>query len=224
MNPDALIDAELVERFHGGDRHAFDEIIQRHKGRIFSAALGVLHNAADAEEIVQDTFVRAYRALERFRGDSSLATWLHRIAVNLARNRYWYFFRRRRSDTLSLDAEFASGDGTATFCDLISTEDGDPARQTSLGEFSGAVERCLSRMEPEHRRILLMRTVQDLSYEEIASEIGINVGTVKSRIARARDRLRKLLEEECRDYSRESEPSEWFEPDRGCGQLAMAAC
>src|SRR5438105_3726280 len=96
-------DAELVRRFNAGDEDAFVEIMTRYREKIFSVALALLRNRADAEEIAQDTFIRAHRGLARFRGDSSLATWLHRIAVNLARNRYWYFFRRRRHATLSLD-------------------------------------------------------------------------------------------------------------------------
>src|SRR5512132_1613034 len=100
---EAAHDAELVRRFNAGDEAAFVEIMTRYREKIFSVALALLRNRADAEEIAQDTFIRAHRGLARFRGDSSLATWLHRIAVNLARNRYWYFFRRRRHATLSLD-------------------------------------------------------------------------------------------------------------------------
>jgi len=94
---EAALDAELVRRFNAGDDAAFIEIMNRYQRKIFTIVLGLLRNRADAEEITQDTFIRAHRGLSRFRGDSSLATWLHRIAVNLARNRYWYFFRRRRT-------------------------------------------------------------------------------------------------------------------------------
>ena len=93
MNAESILDVDLVQRFNGGDESAFEEIMNRHKTRIFAAAMALLRNHADAEEITQDTFVRAHRGLAAFRGDSSLATWLHRIAVNLARNRYWYFFQ-----------------------------------------------------------------------------------------------------------------------------------
>jgi RNA polymerase sigma-70 factor (ECF subfamily) len=215
MNADAIQDAELVRRFNGGDESAFGAIMSRHQSRIFTAAMGLLHNHADAEEITQDTFVRAHRGLSRFRGDSSVATWLHRIAVNLARNRYWYFFRRRRHATLSLDS--------AVFSDLMAAADPDPAQASSRAEFVGVVEACMEKLEPCHRRILAMRTVLDQSYEEIASELGINVGTVKSRIARARERLRRCLAEECPEFARDSDPADWFEPARGGGQVS-AAC
>ncbi len=223
MNAEAVQDVDLVQRFVGGDESAFLEIMSRHQSRIFAAAMGLLHNHADAEEITQDTFVRAHRGLTRFRGDSSLATWLHRIAVNLARNRYWYFFRRCRHVTLSLDA--ALGDeNESKFSDLLSAPDADPAQENSRNEFIDAVEASMGRLEASHRRILTMRSVLDQSYEEIAAVLGINVGTVKSRIARARERLRKRLADECPDFARETDPADWFEPARGAGHASAAAC
>jgi RNA polymerase sigma-70 factor (ECF subfamily) len=222
MNNEAIIDAQLVSRFNSGEETAFVELMSRHKARIFAAAMALLRNYADAEEITQDTFIRAHRGFSRFRGDSSVATWLHRIAVNLARNRYWYYFRRRKSATLSMDAAVGE-EGDSSFCDLLSAADPDPAQETSRQEFATAVEVCMEKLEPSHRRILTMRSVLDQSYEEIASALGINVGTVKSRIARARERLRHKLAEQCPEFSMEGNPSEWFEPARGEGQIASAA-
>ena len=100
---EAAHDALLVQRFNAGDDRAFVEIMERYREKMFAIAFAHLRNRTDAEEIAQDTFIWAHRALGRFRGDSSLATWLHRITVNLTRNRYWYFFRRRRHRTLSPD-------------------------------------------------------------------------------------------------------------------------
>jgi RNA polymerase sigma-70 factor, ECF subfamily len=223
MNAEAIHDSDLVHRFNGGDESAFLEIMSRHQSRIFAAAMSLLHNHADAEEITQDTFVRAHRGLSRFRGDSSLATWLHRIAVNLARNRYWYFFRRCRHATLSLDASLGD-ESESRFSDLLSAPDADPSQENSRNEFIEAVEASMEKLEPSHRRILMMRSVLDQSYEDIASALGINVGTVKSRIARARERLRRRLAEECPDFAREADPSDWFEPSRGAGQASAAGC
>jgi RNA polymerase sigma-70 factor (ECF subfamily) len=223
MNAEAIQDAELVSQFNAGDESAFLEIMNRHSSRVFAAANSLLHNRADAEEIVQDTFVRAHRAFARFRGDCSVATWLHRITVNLARNRYWYFFRRRRGATLSLDAAMGE-DGASTFSDLVSTAEPDPAQETSRSEFLGAVGRCMERLDPPSRRILTMRTVLDQSYEEIAASLGINVGTVKSRIARARERLRRQLAQECLEFAVDTQPADWFEPARAAGQVGVAAC
>jgi len=223
MNAETLLDANLVRRFNGGDESAFGDIMNRHQSRIFAAAMGLLHNHADAEEITQDTFVRAHRGLARFRGDSSVATWLHRIAINLARNRYWYFFRRRRHATLSLDAPLRD-EGDSRFSDLLSAADPDPSQESSINEFVNAVDTCMDRLEPSQRRILSMRTVLDQSYEEIAAALDINVGTVKSRIARARERLRGLLAEEWPEFARDADPAEWFEPARGAGRISPAAC
>ncbi len=223
MNAEAVQDSDLVQRFNQGDESAFLEIMTRHQAKIFAAAMSLLHNHADAEEITQDTFVRAHRGLARFRGDSSLATWLHRIAVNLARNRYWYFFRRCKQATLSLDASMGE-DGESTFSDLLSATDPDPSQENSRNEFIDAVETSMEKLEPTHRRILAMRSILDQSYEEIAAVLGINVGTVKSRIARARERLRKRLAEECPDFARDSDPTDWFEPSRGAGQASPATC
>jgi RNA polymerase sigma-70 factor (ECF subfamily) len=222
MNAEAIQDSLLVSRFNAGEELAFVEIMKRHEERIFSAAMAMVRNRSDAEEIAQDTFVRAHRALPRFRGDSSVATWLHRIAVNLARNRYWYHFRRRKHATLSLDAPVGET-GDAAFSDLLSTSAPDPSQETSRHEFVSAIETSLEKLEPTHRKILTMRSILDQSYEEIAAALGINVGTVKSRIARARERLRSQLAAECPEFSEDGKPSEWFEPARGEGQIAAAA-
>lgn len=195
---DNAVDTALVQRFTRGDESAFTELVHRYRGRIYGLTLNLLHNAADAEEITQDTFIRAYRGLTRFRGDSSLSTWLYRIALNLARNRYWYFFRRRRQHWLSLDRPL-NDESEATFADLVAASDHDPAQETVTGEFTTLISTCMERLDTKHREILIMRNVLDLSYEEIARALGINVGTVKSRIARAREYLRTLLTELCPD-------------------------
>ncbi|MBZ5526161.1 MAG: sigma-70 family RNA polymerase sigma factor, partial [Acidobacteriia bacterium] len=191
---EAAVDACLVRRFLAGDESAFTEIVNRYRGRIYGLTLNLLRNASDAEEITQDAFIRAYRGLGRFRGDSSLSTWLYRIALNLARNRYWYFFRRRRHNWVSLERPLGD-DSQATFADMVAAQDHDPAQETVASEFSALVAACMERLDHKHREILTMRNVLDLSYEQIAQSLGINVGTVKSRIARARENLRTLLTE-----------------------------
>ena len=191
---EAAVDAGLVRRFTTGDETAFTEIVTRYRGKIYGLTLNLLHNAADAEEITQDTFIRAYRGLVRFRGDSSLSTWLYRIALNLARNRYWYFFRRRRHQWVSLERPLRD-DSEATLADMVAAPGHDPAQETVMSEFTELVAACMERLDRRHREILTMRNVLDLSYEQIAQSLGINVGTVKSRIARARESLRLLLAE-----------------------------
>jgi len=219
---DNAVDAELVRRFTDGDESAFTELVHRYRGRIYGLTLNLLHNASDAEEITQDTFIRAYRGLSRFRGDSSLSTWLYRIALNLARNRYWYFFRRRRQHWLSLDRPL-NEDSDATFADVVAASDHDPAQETVTGEFTAVVAACMERLDHKHREILIMRNVLDLSYEEIARALGINVGTVKSRIARAREYLRSLLTELCPDLKPALSLSDFFLTARAVyGQPAIS--
>ena len=214
---EALHDVTLVRRFNTGDDAAFVEIIARYRTKMFSVAYAQLHNHADAEEVAQDTFIRAHRALARFRGDSSLCTWLHRIAVNLARNRYWHFFRRCRHMTQSLDRPLTN-DSAGTFAELVACEAPGPARESTIREFSALVAECMEELTSPQREILTLRNTLNNSYEEIATALGINVGTVKSRIARARGNLRALLAKACPEFSPDDPPVEWFDPIRPCNR------
>jgi RNA polymerase sigma-70 factor, ECF subfamily len=219
---EAAHDAELVRRFNAGDEDAFVEIVIRYRGKIFSIALCHLRNHADAEEIAQDTFIRAHRGLARFRGDSSLATWLHRIAFNLSRNRHKYYFCRRRHAMLSLDCAF-SDDNKSTFSDLIASDAPSPAREASAGEFSQLVAVCMEKLGTRQREILVLRNGLNQSYGEIARALGISIGTVKSRIGRARENLRTLLAQSYPDMAPDASPFDWFEPIRSGGRIE-AAC
>jgi RNA polymerase sigma-70 factor (ECF subfamily) len=210
---EARHDANLVRRFNGGEDSVFNEIVSRYWAKIMNVATTMLRNHADAEEIAQETFIRAHRGLAGFRGDSSLATWLHRIAVNIARNRYSYYFRRRRHTTLSLDCSLGDESG-ATFSDLVASEAPDPASDAAMAEFTNLVSECLAKLEPPQREILALRSPQNRSYDEIAQILGINVGTVKSRIARARANLLRLLAEACPEFGEEARPGDWFESRR----------
>jgi RNA polymerase sigma-70 factor (ECF subfamily) len=212
-SPATELDDALIQRFVGGDETAFVEIMTRYRGKIHAATLALLRNHADAEEITQDTFIRAHRGLATFRGDSSLSTWLYRIGINLARNRYWYFFRRRRQDSFSLDFPLTA-DNSSTFCDLVADTGKNPAQEIVAQEFSSAVDRCMDELEPHHREILRLRNSLHRSYDDIATTLGINVGTVKSRIARARERLRDRVAELFPEFSSKASPREWFLPDQ----------
>ncbi len=221
---EAAYDSTLISRFNMGDEAAFAEIMERYHGKIFTLANNLLRNNADAEEIAQDTFIRAHRGLKNFRGDSSLATWLYRIALNLARNRYWYFFRRRRQDSISLERPIGE-ENDSTFSDFIASDRHTPVQETVTQEFADLVATCMEKLDPRHREILNMRNIMNLPYDEIALAIGINVGTVKSRIARARENLRKLLVEAAPEYGSNTEPGEFFETARttyGCHAIACA--
>lgn len=189
-------DTELVRRFNAGDEKAFVEIVERHRERMFTAAMSVLRNPHDAEEIAAEVFIKAHRALARFRGDSALHTWLYRIALNLARNRYWYYHRRKRNDMCSIDRPLGDDTGD-TYNDILPSEAPGPADEYVLGEMTGILTRAIDKLPQAQREILTQRALLHRPYEEIAVTLGINVGTVKSRLARARDRLREVVAEEC---------------------------
>jgi len=218
---EAAYDAELVRRFNAGDEEAFVEIIARYRGKMFAVALRHLRNHSDAEEITQDTFIRAHRGLARFRGDSSLATWLHRIVFNLSRNRYKYYFCRRRQDTLSLDCSLGD-ENQATFADMIASDAPGPAREAAVGEFSELVTLCMEKLGARQREILVLRNGLNHSYGDIAETLGISIGTVKSRIGRARENLRTLLAEAYPDLTPAAQPFDWFGPIRSCGRMEVA--
>jgi RNA polymerase sigma-70 factor (ECF subfamily) len=189
-------DAELVRRFKAGDERAFVEIVTRHRETVFAIAMSLLRNRADAEEIAADTFIRAHRGMANFRGDSSLKTWLHRITVNLARNRYWYFWRRKRHLTASLDSPMGD-DGDRTFAELHPCSEPGPSAQVEHEELVALTARMMGMLKPSHREILILRNEQHKDYAEIATALGISIGTVKSRIARARDYLWAKVAESC---------------------------
>jgi len=192
---EVAFDRTLVDRFKGGDQSAFDEMVSRYWDRIYSMVNQLLRNPQDAEEVTQDAFIRAHRGLANFRGDSAFSTWLYQIATNLARNRYWYWWRRKRDQSVSFDAPL-SGDNETTLADLIPAEVETPDDITVTQEFVARIGTCMEKLGAKHREILILRNVKNLSYEEIAAILNISVGTVKSRIARAREGLRAKLGED----------------------------
>ena len=210
----AIHDVTLVARFKRGDESAFVEIAERYRPKLFLAAFELLRNRSDAEEIAQDALVRAHRALAEFRGESSLATWFHRIVRNLSRNHYWHMKRRGAGRMLSLDSEIAPGAGL-TFAAFFPDRSASASQKISLREFSALIDASMERLEPTLREILTLRNVQRLSYQEIGNRLQVPSGTVKTRIARARRSLARGLSELCPDFGEEASPFAWFEEDRG---------
>ena len=198
---EVALDRILVDRFKAGDHAAFDEMIARYWDRIYAMVNQLLRNSQDAEEVTQDAFIRAHRGLANFRGESAFSTWLYQIATNLARNRYWYWWRRRRDQSVSLDAP-VSHDNTTTLAEVIPAELETPDDIAVTQEFVARIGRGMERLSPKHREILILRNVKNLSYEEISAILSISVGTVKSRIARARESLRSKLGEDFKALSR----------------------
>ena len=188
----AKLDAHLIERIKNGEHSAYNDMVERYWDRIYSRVNQLLKNKQDAEEVTQDAFIRAHRGLENFRGDASFSTWLFQIATNLAHNRYWYWFRRKRDQSISLDQPL-SKDGDLTLENVMPAKGESPSEAAVTQEFIDRVTECMSGLGEKHREVLLLRNVHNLSYEEIAQQLQISVGTVKSRIARARENLRELM-------------------------------
>ncbi len=186
------IDEALVVRCRGGDERAFAEIVARHRGRVTAVAVALVRNRADADEVAQDTFLRAHRGLAGFRGDAALATWLRRIAGHVARDRCRWSLRRGRDRVRSMETEIG-GEGTATVGSRLAATGPDPAGAAESSEAMELVAACLLRLGAGPRRLLEARADADESYDAIAGAAGICVGTVKSRLARARGQLRSLL-------------------------------
>lgn len=166
-----------------GDARAFAEIVRRYQRAIYRIAYGMTRNAADADDIAQETFVRAYQAIDRFRVGEPLYPWLSRIAVNLV---YTLFRRRRRRPETALEPLLEAGRQWAAEDDA--TED------SETRESQRHLEAAFAELKPEHRSVLVLRVVEGLSYDEIAKSLAVPIGTVMSRLSRARQELKKRLE------------------------------
>lgn len=186
------MDRLLVDRFKSGDEAAFNEMVSRYWDRIYGMVHQLLRNQQDAEEVTQDAFIRAHRGLVNFRGESAFSTWLYQIATNLARNRYWYWWRRKRDKTVSFDQPVGDGNDTP-LSEVFATEMETPGDITVTQELVDHIAVGMEKISAKHREVLILRNVKNMAYEEIAEVLGISVGTVKSRIARARESLRDAI-------------------------------
>jgi RNA polymerase sigma-70 factor, ECF subfamily len=176
-------EAALVVAAQGGDASAFTEIVRRYQRVVYRVAYGLTRHTSDADDLSQETFVRAYQALGRFRVGEPLQPWLSRIAVNLA---YSLFRRRKRRPETALEPLVEAGEQWAAAGD-------DPSEETSQRERSAQLDAAFAELTPEHQAVLVLRVVQDLSYDEIATALGIPPGTVMSRLSRARAELKARL-------------------------------
>jgi len=186
-------DRLLIERFKSGDATAFDMLVDKSSGRAYQIAYGILGSRQDAEEVAQDVFIRIFRALPKFRGDSEFTTWMYRIAMNLARNKYRWNKSRGSQRSVSIDAPLdGSDESDGRKLDVVEGRLS-PDEKASLDELEVQALRELGNLPELYRQALALRNVDELSYEDIADLLGCKLGTIKSRIARARDELRKRL-------------------------------
>jgi len=184
--------AQDRDRIQASEAVTFEEIFQRYSPMVFNLTFRILGDREEALDVSQEVFFAIYRKLQRFRGESSLKTWIYRIAINRASNRCRWWNRLRRRGTVSLD-EHLSKDDSRTISEVLPSAGSTPEEALLLQEKRNEIERSLQLLPVQQRVVVIMRDVQGLSYEEIADLLQISLGTVKSRIARGRDELKRRL-------------------------------
>jgi RNA polymerase sigma-70 factor, ECF subfamily len=186
-------DDQFLERLRRGEAAAYERLVAEHSGDVYALIFRLTNDGEEARDLTQETFLRAFQSINRFRGDASLKTWIYRIAINQARNRWRWWRRRKRDVTVSLDATDDQNDQP-----LSATIPGDnslnPEQETLAREREGQLRNALLELRSAFREAVVLRDVEGFSYEEIAEMLQISIGTVKSRIARGRMELRRQLE------------------------------
>lgn len=189
---DREVDQQLVERAQRGDKHAFELLVAKYQRRLGRLISRFVRNAAEAEDVTQDAFIKAYRALPAFRGDSAFYTWLYRIGINTAKN-YLVAQGRRAPTSTPFDTEDAEDFEDAALLHEVST----PENELMSKQVVAVVNSSLQELPDDLRTALTLREIEGLSYEEIAAVMDCPIGTVRSRIFRAREaiatNLRPLL-------------------------------
>jgi RNA polymerase sigma-70 factor (ECF subfamily) len=185
-------EAEFIERLRKGEAAAFEELVAERSGEIYGLLFRLTENSEEARDLTQETFLRAFQSIGRFRGEADLRTWIYRIAINQARNRWRWWRRRRRDSTVSLDATQGQSNQALIVTLIESSEN--PEQQTLTHERELALRSALQKVGRAYRETVILRDIEGFTYEEIATTLGIKVGTVKSRLARGRQELRRKLE------------------------------
>lgn len=182
-----------VSRAQDGDRESMERLLEHFQDRVFRRALYRIGDRDEAAEVAQDVFVLCFRKIGQFRGEASFWSWLARIVDNQVKNRWDWLRRRGKGRTFSMHDMLRGELGEEDAAWDPPDEAPDPRRQAEGREAIEALEGSMSVLSEDHREILLLRFAEDLAYEEIAAQLEISIGTVKSRINRARGELRKLM-------------------------------
>jgi len=181
---------QLLKKSLSGDTRAFEELVAQYQGKVYALAFRYMGNEEDASDMAQEALLKAYRSLRMFKGNSSFGTWLYRITTNVCLDELRR--RKRRIIPLSLDEPLATQDGEEIDKEIADQSPGADILYEQK-EFSDYIQNLLDELRPEHKTAIVLRDVMELSYEEIAQTLDCSLGTVKSRISRARDMLRKKL-------------------------------
>lgn len=185
----------LVKRAQNNDLAAFEELVQLYQNKVYALCVHLAGNHADAQDLAQEALIRAYRSLGSFRNEADFGTWLHRITVNV-----WLNFRRKSSGRvqLSLDEPYVDDSGGEVRREVAGSN-GDPLQELEDKEFRRLVRAALDDLSGEHRAVLVLREIEGYSYEEVARMLGCSLGTVKSRLSRARGMMRRRMTELARE-------------------------
>ena len=179
---------KLIELSVSGDIEAFETLIQSHQKRVYNIALRMTGNPEDAQELAQDAIVRAFTSIGKFRGDSSFSTWLYRITINVCTD----FLRKRRKTTvISMEQGPVSNENNQGI--QIEEEAPGPDELAEKKQLKELVREAIDLLSDEHKQVLILRDIMDMSYKEIANTLNVNEGTIKSRLNRARAGLKKII-------------------------------
>lgn len=178
----------LVELSARGDIEAFETLIQFHQKKVYNIALRMTKNPEDAQELAQDTFVRAFIAIKKFRGEASFSTWLYRIAMNVCTD---FLRKRNKAVVISMEQGAAGSENDQPI--QLAEEGPGPDELSEKRQLKNLVRQAMDSLSMEHRQVLILRDLLDLSYKDIANTLKVNEGTVKSRINRAREGLKQVI-------------------------------
>jgi RNA polymerase sigma-70 factor (ECF subfamily) len=184
-------DAALIRAFHEGDKVAFDRLVLKHKDRLFNLCYRLLGDYEEANDSAQETFIKVYRSLKKFRFESAFSTWLYRIAVNTCKNKLKSSAFRQKMKMVPVDNPVSGNRSQAGR--EIQDESQSPAMELEKKERMRVIQEAINALPPEQKEVVTLRDIEGFSYEEVAEITGFNLGTVKSRLARARQDLRKKL-------------------------------
>lgn len=184
-------ESKFIESLRQGDGEAFDRLVTRHADDVFALLYRLTSDAEEAHDMTQETFLSALKSIKSFRGESGLKTWLFRIAINHSRNRFRWWKRRHRNETVSLDEKHENS--TLTIGEKLEAATVDPEMTTIGRERQRLLVNALHRMPEMFREAIVLCDIEGHSYDEIAMMLGISLGTVKSRISRGRELLRQQL-------------------------------
>ncbi len=185
------VEAEFIENLKSGDAAAFDTLVLRYTNDIYALLYRLTEDAEEASDLTQETFLQTLKAIKNFRGEADLKTWLFRIAINESRNRFRWWTRRKREKTDSLDAPI--GESQTPVHETMSGSSANPEETILQREREKVLTKALRDLPVIFREAVVLCDIEGLSYEQIAAALEINIGTVKSRIARGREELRRKL-------------------------------